>query len=202
MAVIIRPAQADDALAMGRMGTETWLSAHRDQMPEEVWKKRRDEWSEEVSARNWARTLQEIADDASPRECIYVAIDESSGEVVGIAMGQPAAAPAPPNTGEINVLYVRESHQGRGLGRRLVQAVAEYLRQFSLPALEIAVLTANTPARRFYEALGGRLAREAEFEDYGSILPEVVYRWDDTRALLTSAAEPEERKRTHIRLRY
>jgi GNAT superfamily N-acetyltransferase len=181
---------------MGRMGTETWLSAHRDQMPEEVWKKRRDEWSEEVSARNWARTLQEIADDASPRECIYVAIDESSGEVVGIVMGQPAADPAPANTGEINVLYVRESHQGRGLGRRLVQAVAGYLRQFNLHALEIAVLTANAPARRFYEALGGQVVREAEFEDYGYILPEVVYRWADTRALLAPTAEPKERSRT------
>jgi GNAT superfamily N-acetyltransferase len=196
MAVIIRSAQVDDAPAMGRMGTETYLSAHRDQMPEEVWIKRRDEWSEEVSARNWARTLQEIADDASPRECIYVAVDESSGEVVGIAMGQPAADPAPANTGEINVLYVRESHQGRGLGRRLVQTVAGYLRQFDLHALEIAVLAANAPARRFYEALGGRVVREAEFEDYGYLLPEVVYRWADTQALLTAAAETEERKHT------
>jgi GNAT superfamily N-acetyltransferase len=196
MSVIIRLAQVDDAPAMAHMGIETFLSAHRGQMPEEVWIKRRDEWSEEVSARNWARTLREIADGASPRDCVYIAIDEVSDEVVGIAMGQPAADPAPANTGEINVLYVRESHQGRGLGRRLVQTVAGHLRPFNLHALEIAVLTANAPARRFYEALGGQVVREAEFEDYGYLLPEVVYRWADTQALLAPAAESEERKRT------
>jgi ribosomal protein S18 acetylase RimI-like enzyme len=194
MTVIIQPARVEDAPAMGRMGTETYLSAHRDQMPQEVWIKRRDEWSEEVSAQNWARTLRDIVDGVSPDECVYVAIDEASGEIVGIVMGQPAAEPAPANTGEINVLYVRESYQGRGLGRHLVQAAAGHLRQFGLHALEIAVLTANAPARRFYEALGGQLAREIEFEDFGYLLPEVVYRWNDTQALLTSAAEPGERK--------
>jgi GNAT superfamily N-acetyltransferase len=176
------------------MGTETWLSAHRGQMPEEVWLRRRDEWSEEVSARNWARTLQDIADGASPQDWVYIAIDEVSGEVVGIAMGQPAAEPAPANTGEINVLYVRESHQGRGLGRRLVQTVAGHQRQLGMTALEIAVLTANAPARRFYEALGGQLAREALFEDYGYLLPEVVYRWDDTQALVLAGDESVEQK--------
>ena len=194
MSVIIRPARVDDAPAMAHMGVETFLSAHRGQMPEAVWLKRRDEWTEEMSARNWARTLREIADDTNPRECVYVAIDEASDEVVGIAMGQPAADPAPANTGEVNVLYVRESHQGRGLGRRLVQAVAGHLRQLGMPALEIAVLTANTPARGFYEALGGQLVREAEFEDYGYLLPEVVYRWADTKALVAASAEAEGQK--------
>ena len=193
--MIIRPARVEDAPAMGRLSTETWLSAHRGQVPEEVWLKRRDEWTAEVSARNWARTLQEIAGDAGSRDCVYVAIDQASGEVVGIAMGMPAEEPAPAGTVAINFLYVRQSHQGRGLGRRLVQAVAGHLRQLGMPALEIAVLATNTPARGFYEALGGQVAREAEVDDYGYMLPEVVYRWADTQALLASAAEPGEPKR-------
>jgi hypothetical protein len=32
MTLIIRPARVDDAPAMARMGTETYMSAHRDQM--------------------------------------------------------------------------------------------------------------------------------------------------------------------------
>jgi GNAT superfamily N-acetyltransferase len=193
MSVIIRPAQVDDARAMGHMGTETYLTAHRGQMPEQVWNKRRDEWSEEVSARNWARTLQDIADGVSPDECVYVAIDEADDSVVGIAMGQPAADPAPPNTGEVNVLYVRESHQGRGLGRRLVQAVAAHQRRLGMTALEIAVLAANAPARGFYEALGGQPARETVFEEYGYLLPEIVYRWADTQALADAGDESVDR---------
>ena len=86
MTTIVRPAHLDDAPAMARMGVETYLSAHRDQVPEEVWTRRRDEWSEQESARNWARSLQAIADGSSPHDCIYVAIDETRGDVVGIAI--------------------------------------------------------------------------------------------------------------------
>ena len=197
MALVIRSALVDDATAMARMGVETYLSAHRDQVPEEVWTKRRDEWSEEESARNWARSLQAIADGSSPYDCIYVAIDETSDEVVGIAMGQPAADPAPANVGEINVLYVRESHQRRGLGRRLLQAVAGQLWQLGMPALEIAVLAANAPARRFYEALGGQVVRASEIEDSGFMLPGVVYGWADTEALVGGGSE-QPQERTHV----
>ncbi len=188
MTTIVRPAHLDDAPAMARMGVETYLSAHRDQVPEEVWTGRRDEWSEQESARNWARSLQAIADGSSPHDCIYVAIDGTRGDVVGIAMGQPAADTAPANTGEINVLYVRESHQRRGLGRRLLLAVAEHLQQLGMPALEIAVLAANAPGRRFYEALGGQLVREIEIEDSGFMLPGVVYGWADTQALVSGGS--------------
>jgi ribosomal protein S18 acetylase RimI-like enzyme len=94
------------------------------------------------------------------------------------------------------MLYVRERHQRRGLGRRLVQAVAAHLAQRGRHALVIGCLAANAPARRFYEALGGRLVGEREYDEDGVMLPEVVYRWPDTRALLAGGTvEPAEGQR-------
>jgi GNAT superfamily N-acetyltransferase len=118
----IRVAREADAAAMGRVMVDTYLAAHRDQMPAEAWARRAREWTYEVSEQGWARTLRQIAADPRPRDCIYVA--EEGGELAGLAMGGPANGDDLPRTGEVYALYVRGSHQGRGLGRRRVQAVA------------------------------------------------------------------------------
>ena len=193
--MVVRLARVEDAPAMARVTVDTFLSAHRGQMPEATWTKRKEEWTYEVSEHSWARTLREIAEGARPEECIYVALDEA-GEVVGLAVGGTPRADGPEDTGEIHMLYVRPSHQGRGHGRRLVRAVAAHLAQRGRRALVIGCLAADEPARRFYEALGGRLIGEREFDEEGVMLPEVVYGWADTQALIAAgSAEPSERHR-------
>ncbi|MEZ4733056.1 MAG: GNAT family N-acetyltransferase [Caldilineaceae bacterium] len=174
--MLIRPAQVTDAPAMGRVMVDTYLTAHHGQMPEEAWQKRKAEWTYDVSARNWARAIAEI-DDGNEAECIYVAVT-TEGEVVGLAMGHPAATA---QTGEIGALYVQPAYQSQGIGRQLVQAVAAYLATTGITTLHIAVLAANTPARRFYEAIGGQVVGEREFDEEGFLLPEVVYGWPDIR---------------------
>jgi ribosomal protein S18 acetylase RimI-like enzyme len=90
-----------------------------------------------------------------------------------------------PQTGEVYALYVHMSHQQQGLGRRLVQAVAAHLAEPGIAMLQIACLAANAPARRFYEAIGGRLVGERLFDEEGVMLPEVVYEWADIQLLAT-----------------
>jgi ribosomal protein S18 acetylase RimI-like enzyme len=97
-----------------------------------------------------------------------------------VAMGQRAEASPWPRTGEVSALYVLPGHQGRGLGRLLVCVVAAHLRERGLPALTIAVLAANTPACRFYQALRGREVAAEVTEEAGHRLPQVVYGWPDT----------------------
>lgn len=174
--MIIRIAREADAPAMGRVMVTTYMAAHRDQMPAEAWAKRAEEWTPEVSAQGWARTLREIAADEQSQDCIYVA-EHDSGEIVGLAMGGPANAEELPQTGAVYALYVAMSHQDQGLGRRLVQTVAAHLAQQGMTALQIGCLAANTPARGFYEAIGGRVVEERLFNEDGVLLPEVVYGW-------------------------
>ena len=152
--MIIRAAHEADAAATGQVMVDTFLAAHRDQMPAEAWAKRAEEWTPAVSAQAWARDLRAIAAGNGQRECIYVAVDDG-GAIIGLAMGSPAETNELPQTGVVDALYVCGSHQGRGVGRRLVQAVAADLAQHGMTALRIECLAANAPARRFYEALGG-----------------------------------------------
>lgn len=178
--MIIRPAQVEDAPAMGRVMVDTFLAAHHGQMPEEAWQKRKTEWTYDVSAAGWARTIAEI-NDGKDAECIYVAVT-AAGDVVGLAMGHPAATA---QTGEIGSLYVSEPYQGQGIGRQLVQAVAAHLATTGITTLHIAVLAANAPARRFYEAIGGQVVGERMFDEEGFLLPEIVYGWPDIYVLLS-----------------
>ncbi|MEO7911506.1 MAG: GNAT family N-acetyltransferase [Roseiflexaceae bacterium] len=187
--MIIRVAREADAPAMGRVMVDTHLAAHRDQMPAEAWAKRAQEWTYEESAQGWARTLREIA--AGAGDCIYLA-EDMQGNIVGLVMGGPIGEPADadtrPQSGAIDALYVQASHQGRGLGRQLLQAVAIHLAQHGISALQIGCLATNAPARRFYEALGGQLIDERLFNEEGIMLPEVVYGWANIEQLITQKA--------------
>lgn len=177
----IRHAREEDATAMAHVIVDAFLAAHEDQMPAEVMRRRREEWTYEVSANAWLRTLREIAGATDSHECIFVTCDDSD-EVIGLVMGVPADGLT--HTGEVSALYVRPDWQGRGVGRQLVRMAATWLHQKGFTALHIAVLAANTPARKFYEAIGGTVIGERAFEDYGYIMPETIYGWPDIRVLV------------------
>lgn len=189
--MVVRTARIEDAPAMARVIVDTCRSAHRGHVPEAYWQKRYGEWTYADSERNWRRMLGQSASGKTPRECAFVAVDPhgervSDGEVVGLAVGGPSRGGRPARTGEIHCLYIRERCQRHGLGRRLVQVVAAYLAARGMPALRIGCLEVNTPARRFYEALGGQVVGERESSDSGFTLREVIYGWEDTQDLLAA----------------
>jgi GNAT superfamily N-acetyltransferase len=182
MAVQIRPAQVADTPGMARVMVDTWLEAHRGQVPEGQWERRRAEWTYDVSERSWREFVEGLDSEENAQECLYVAATED-GEVVGLAVGCPAAMQLLENAAEVSALYVRSTWQGQGIGRGLVQAVAAHQARLGRSALLISVLETNAPARRFYEAIGGRLAGTHETEDYGFKEPQVVYGWEDIGVL-------------------
>ena len=51
----IRAAQEPDAPAMARVMVDTYLRAHKGQVPEQAWLKRQQEWTYAESERGWAR---------------------------------------------------------------------------------------------------------------------------------------------------
>jgi hypothetical protein len=68
-----------------------------------------------------------------------------------------------------------------------VQRVAAHQASLGRQALIIRALETNAPARRFYEALDGRVIGTHETEDYGFKEPQVVYGWEDIRTLERSS---------------
>jgi ribosomal protein S18 acetylase RimI-like enzyme len=178
----IRPATIADAPAMAQVMVDTWLVAHRGQIPEGQWQRRRAEWTYAASEQGWRSLLEEMDAGREPQTCIYVAVADED-EIVGLAIGCPAGLDLLENAAEVSGIYLRPAYQGQGLGRRLVRAVAEYQAALGKRALQISVLVTNAPARRFYEALGGQVIGAHETEDYGFKEPQVVYGWEEIRAV-------------------
>ena len=81
----------DDAPAMGRVMVDSWLTAHRGQMPDAAWEKRRDEWTPEVSATAWERSLHERDAAQGAGDVVLVAVDDD-GTLAGRTEGHPLDA--------------------------------------------------------------------------------------------------------------
>jgi phosphoribosylglycinamide formyltransferase 1 len=80
-----------------------------------------------------------------------------SDELVGIAGFHREVAPKRRHAGTVTGMFVDEHHRGRGVGRRLLDAIVQHARSLEgLEQLELSVTAGNVPARRLYEALGFR----------------------------------------------
>jgi GNAT superfamily N-acetyltransferase len=148
----IRAAELRDAPALGSLIVESWLAAHRGQVPDAAWQKRVEEWTPEVSAQAWARFLAERIDGNHDRTVLLVAEDEEA-EPVGLLLASEAEDDDSGATTEVDALYVLPSQQGHGIGRLLLQRAAEELLALGFARLSLAVLAANRPACGLYEAM-------------------------------------------------
>lgn len=92
-----------------------------------------------------------------PTTIVFLAYQD--GQAVGIAVcfrGYSTFAARP--LINIHDLAVLDGHRGRGVGRRLLEAVAQKGRSLGCCKLTLEVLENNRRARRLYEGLGFRQA--------------------------------------------
>lgn len=166
----IREATPEDAAGIARVHVESWRTTYPGIMPQE----HLDALSVADREQMWAKTLR---GGGPVPTTVYVA-EADGGEVVGFVSGGAERAGDPDFRGEIWALYLLQAQQGRGLGRRLVQTFARRLAQDGYRTLLIWVNALN-PARRFYEALGGTLARTGQREIKDVTYDDVGYGWDE-----------------------
>ena len=83
------------------------------------------------------------------RDSIIIAKDE--GRVIGF-VGYGNRGEETPGTGEIFALYVLSEYYGKGVGRQLMEAGLDQLKQY--PQVCLWVLKENQRAIRFYEKCG------------------------------------------------
>ncbi len=158
---------------MGECMVVSWLNAHRGQMPDRLWEARSREWTAEVSAAGWRRTLDEIELGERPAGTLLVA--EEDGAIVGVGMVSIRGVIA-----DVDALYVVPDRQRAGIGARLLTRLADAVTGVCT-TIELGVLEANAPARRFYERLGGAIAGRSTTPEGDTELPTVVYRWERER---------------------
>jgi ribosomal protein S18 acetylase RimI-like enzyme len=172
MVGLVRPAVVEDAAAIADVHVASWRTTYSGLLPEDFL----GSLDEAGYEGRWRRILE----DGSSR--VYVAAD--GPDIVGFASGGRERAGESGYEGELYAIYILRDSQGRGHGRRLVQAVVGGLRELALRDMVVWVLRENAGARKFYERLGGVYIRTQPITIGSSSLQEASYGWrslDDVR---------------------
>ena len=105
---------------------------------------------------------------------VFVAFD--SGVMVGFADVGPAEEN---NRAELYAIYLDPDYVGKGAGKALFQACADYAKQHGFSTMTTNVLSKNSLARKFYERMGGIEAPETErlVETGGTKERVISYQW-------------------------
>jgi ribosomal protein S18 acetylase RimI-like enzyme len=165
----IREANIDDAAVIARIHVDSWRTTYVGIVPAEYLASLSYERREQI----WRESLADRG-----RADFTLVAESAQGEVVGFATGGPERSGNPDYRGELYAIYLNVASQRRGIGGRLFDAVVERLLSLSYDSLVVWVL-ADNPARRFYEALGGKVVFEKRIEIGGASLVEVAYGWKE-----------------------
>lgn len=160
----IRRARPADAEALGRIYVEAWRDTYAGMLPDKVLVG----MSARRQATRWGRHISRLKTD----EIILVA--HIDGEPVGF--GSAGLSRSGGTEGEIFTLYVDPNFQGRGVGRLLMDALLEALKDKGCESAMLWVVAAN-PSRFFYEAVGGKRVAEKTERMWGIDLEQYAYRW-------------------------
>lgn len=169
----IRPGTGDDLFAIAGVLVDTWRSAFRGLLADDFL----DGMSPEEQAVRHARRM------GVPGVCYLVAIEPSTGEIIGFVNFGPGRGTVPDDIHEIYALYVRAEHQGSGIGTALVRAAARHCAGQGARSLFAWVLAGN-PNRRFYEKLGASAVEMAGIGLGNRTYDQVAYLWEDISLLL------------------
>ncbi len=176
--ITIQKAKPEDARGIAKVHIDSWRSTYKGIIADTTL----NGLSYERSERNWF----DILSKPDNPNFIYLA-ETVDGEVVGFASGGLEREDDPVYKGEVYAIYLLQHVQGRGIGRRLMQASAKELLERGISTMLIWVLTDNTPSRKFYEAIGGKYLREKPIEIGGQQLTEVAYSWNDLQSLIAES---------------
>jgi GNAT superfamily N-acetyltransferase len=142
---------------VARVQVETWQAAYAHAFPREQLESQSVEDREEMW-RGWPPTF----------------VAELNGTIVGfVAVGASRDDGA---DGELFAIYVHPDHWGIGLGRALIEAGEERLRELGHVEALLWVLDDNPRARRFYEVAGWSAdGTTRRIEVFGFDVPEARY---------------------------
>ncbi|MES2106426.1 MAG: GNAT family N-acetyltransferase [Pseudomonadota bacterium] len=185
MNVILRRATVADAAAIAEVRINSWRATYRGMIPDAYL----DGMKLDDSTAHWTKIL-EVASD---KVCVFVA--ESEAGVVGFTSGMMLQEEKFGLNAELTAVYLNQDMQRSGIGRRMVQEVAQACQARGATGLLVWVISGNKAARRFYEHLGAELLIEQGFNWDGMDLQEVGYGWKDLDLL--SPTLPVARKNLH-----
>jgi len=167
----IREAQADDAAAIAGLHIESWRDVYRDILPKRYLE---DEISRERE-QHWSKAL------SSPVPGNFVLLLERDGVLLGFVSVVRHADPN--NDAEIENIHIRPGLRSGGMGRRLLGAAIQRLRNEGASSLFLWVFDDNTRAFKFYNMIGGQ-TDETGFDEFADgHMPHTRFSWCDLAEL-------------------
>lgn len=174
MSFSIRPAVLADARAIAEIHVASWRATYAglveaDFLAELSVAEREAAWTERLSPGR-----------PEAWHGVQFMAHSDTGKPLGFASGGPERGAG--ERGEVYAIYLAPEERGRGVGRALFRATAVAL---GAGGLCVWVLETNTPARRFYERLGGvygagktlRIGMDDHLTLRYDYAPEVVAGW-------------------------
>lgn len=168
--MIVREATNIDVPAIAKVHVDSWRTTYKAILSEDILKNLSYEKRED----SWYQILNKASKDGN---FTYVAEDDLHN-IIGFANGGIERTGNLVYHGELNAIYILKSYQKQGIGRKLIQKVAQRLGQIKIDSMLVWVLEDN-PASNFYELLGGQKVSEKEIERGNSKLIEISYGWTD-----------------------
>lgn len=172
-AIKIRAARTDDAQRIAYVRITGWRQSYRGMMP--------DILLDNLDIDADITRVQKALADPNNRSMRFVA--EKDGIVIGMAACGAARGQEDVERGEVYALYLLDEVKRTGAGTLMMRHMARALEQQGMRSLQLSVLEKNTPARAFYEKLGGKLVGKGTFTFEGHALPDVTYVWERLSAL-------------------
>ncbi|MDN3563731.1 GNAT family N-acetyltransferase [Paeniroseomonas aquatica] len=192
--ICIRRARPADAAAIGAVHVATWRTAYAGVLP--------DGYLTSLSALRHAAGYETSIGDRRHGHAVFVAVakgadapagtppGEEEGTIIGFVSGGRSRRPGFAD-GEVETLYLLDDYRDRGIGRRLMRAMAAHLAVVGCRSVMLWVLKDN-PTRWFYQRLGGRpMAREV-IRFAGESMEQLAFAWNPIEALLTATAPASE----------
>jgi GNAT superfamily N-acetyltransferase len=190
--ICVRRARPDDAAGIAAVHVAAWRSAYAGILD--------DDYLAGLSEVRLAAFYHRAILDRRAGHAVFVATaggadlpDDKAGPepaIVGFASGGRARRSGLAE-GEVETLYMLDDYRERGIGRRLMRAMAAHLRAIGCNSALVWVL-AHNPARYFYRRLGGKLAMHEGIRVAGRPVQQTALTWDPIDVLLSATAPVKE----------
>lgn len=169
MSMVIRDVSANDSDALAHILVTAGNHAFTDLVPQQCL-----QFTESESAINWKKAF---ARNFLTENDVFVVAETPQKTVMGYAWGRPSNKEAE-YKGELYQIHVLPDYQGQGIGRLLLNSVAQKLSEQGINSLRVNVLQVN-PNRRFYEYMGALLVSQEIYDWDGVPMIACIYGWRD-----------------------
>lgn len=161
----IREAVTADIPKLSALHVKAWIETHSYAKRPPAYAIREHQWKEEFGMQDGSWFC-------------YV-IEDTNGELIGFAKGKKYAhTDLPGYAGELNKIYLLQTHQRIGLGRRLLCQVARRFLSMNISSM-VLFGEASNPSIYFHKAMGGEKLYAKNGEFHGG------FGWKDLNTLIT-----------------